>query len=181
MWKHLTSDPFILDAISHCHIGFDTKPIQDPSNVNLQCKFTDAQQTIIDTEIAKFLNKRIIKPSEHESGEFISPIFTTPKKDGSHWVIFNLKALSASVTYYHFKMDTLETAIRLMTPGCFMTSIDLTDAYYLVPMALEHKKYLKFVWRNQLYAFTCLPMGLTSSPRIFTKILKPRHVRDITS
>ena len=60
-----------------------------------------------------------------------------------------------------------------MTPGCFMTSIDLKDAYYSVPMALEHQKYLKFVWRNQLYAFTCLPMGLTSSPRIFTKILKP--------
>ena len=32
---------------------------------------------------------------------------------------------------------------------------------------------LKFLWRDQLYAFTCLPMGLTSSPRIFTKILKP--------
>ena len=64
-------------------------------------------------------------------------------------------------------MDTSET------PGCFMTSIDLKDAYYSVAMALEHKKCLKFVWRNQLYAFTCHPMGLTSSPRIFTKILKP--------
>ena len=113
----------MLDAISHCHIDFDTEPIQDPSNVNPQCKFTDAQQTIIDTEIAKFLNKRIIKPSEHERGEYISSIFTTPKKDGSHRVIFNLKALNASVTYYHFKMDTLETAIRLMTPGCFIIII----------------------------------------------------------
>ena len=68
------------------------------------------------------------------------------KKDGSHRVKFNLKAVNASVTYYHFKMDTLETAIRLMTPGCFMTSIDLKDAYYSVPMAVEHQKYLKFVW-----------------------------------
>ena len=59
--------------------------------MNPQCKLTDAQQTIIDTEIAKFLNKRIIKPSEHESGEF----FTTPKKGGSHRVIFNLKASNA--------------------------------------------------------------------------------------
>ena len=70
-------------------------------------------------------------------------------------------------------MDTLETAIRLMTPCCFMTSIDLKDVYYSVPIADEHQKYLKFLWRDQLYAFTCLPMGLTSSPRIFTKILKP--------
>ena len=76
-------------------------------------------------------------------------------------------------------MDTLETAIRLMRPGCYMTSIDLKDAYYSIPIAEEHQKYLKFIWRDQLYAFTSLPMGLTSSPRIFTKVLKPvfSHLR----
>ena len=54
-----------------------------------------------------------------------------------------------------------------------MTSIDLKDAYYSIPVAEEHQKYLKFIWRDQLYAFTSLPMGLTSGPRIFTKVLKP--------
>ena len=53
-----------------------------------------------------------------------------------------------------------------------MSSIDLTDAYYYIPIAPEHQKYLKFMWRGQLYQFTCLPMGLTSSPRIFTKLMK---------
>jgi hypothetical protein len=141
--------------------------------VRRQCNFAHAEQVIIDVEIDKLLKKGIITPSKPESAQFISPIFTTPKKDGSHRVIFNLKTLNKSVAYYHFKMDTLETAIRLMTPCCFMTSIDLKDAYYSVPIAPEHQKYLKFMWRDQLYAFTCLPMGLTSSPRIFTKILKP--------
>jgi hypothetical protein len=141
--------------------------------VRRQCNFAHAEQVIIDVEIDKLLKKGIITPSKPESAQFISPIFTTPKKDGSHRVIFNLKTLNKSVAYYHFKMDTLETAIRLMTPCCFMTSIDLKDAYYSVPIAPEHQKYLKFMWRDQLYVFTCLPMGLTSSPRIFTKLLKP--------
>ena len=70
-------------------------------------------------------------------------------------------------------MDTLETAIRLMRLGCYMTSIDLKDAYYSIPIAEEHQKYLKFIWRDQLYAFTSLSMELTSTPRIFTKVLKP--------
>lgn len=60
-----------------------------------------------------------------------------------------------------------------MRPGCYMTSIDLKDAYYSIPIAPEHHKYLKFIWKDQLYAFNSLPMGLSSSPRIFTKILKP--------
>ena len=103
----------------------------------------------------------------------ISPIFVRPKKDGSHRVILNLKKLNEAVSYHHFKMDALETAIKLMRPGCYMTSIDLKDAYYSIPIASEHQKFLKFVWKDQLYAFNSLPMGLSSSPRIFTKILKP--------
>ena len=58
-------------------------------------------------------------------------------------------------------MDTLETAIMLIRPSCFMKSIDLKDAYYSIPVALEHQKYLKFIWRDQLYAFTSLPMVLS--------------------
>ena len=100
--------------------------------------------------------------------------FCDPKKEtGKVRVIFNLKHLNEAVTYRKFKMDTLESAIKLMKPGCFMTSIDLRDAYYSVPITPEHRKYLKFMWRGVLYQFTSLPMGLTSSPRIFTKILKP--------
>ena len=127
------------------------------------CSFTEIEQTIIDNEVV----------SSHEDGQVISPIFTRRKKDGSHRVIFNLKKLNESVTYHHFKIGTLETAITLMRPKCYMTSIDLKDAYYSIPIAEEHQKYLKFIWRHQLYAFTSLPMGLTSSPRIFTTVLKP--------
>ena len=60
-----------------------------------------------------------------------------------------------------------------MRPGCYVTAIDLKDAYYSIPIAPEHQTYLKFIWKDQLYAFNSLPMGLSSSPRIFTKILKP--------
>ena len=103
----------------------------------------------------------------------MSPIFTRVKKDGSHRVIFNLKKLNESVSYHHFTMDTLETALKLMTENCCMTSLDLKNPYYSIPIAKEHQKNLKFVWNSELYAFTCLPMGLCSSPRVFTKLMKP--------
>ena len=54
-----------------------------------------------------------------------------------------------------------------------MASIDLKHAYYTIPIAQEQQKFLKFVWNDQLYEFTALPMGLSSSPRIFTKVMKP--------
>ena len=54
-----------------------------------------------------------------------------------------------------------------------MASIDLRDAYYSVPIDIEYQKYLKFYWNGCLYQFTCLPNGLSSGPRLFTKIVKP--------
>ena len=173
MWEKITSDPFILDTVTHCHIQFDFDPEPHFSATRPHSSFTEFEQAIIDNEIEKFLQKGIIRLSSFEDGQVISPIFTRPKKDGSHRVIFNLKRLNESVSYHHFKMDTLETAIKLIRPSCFMTSIDLKDAYDSIPVALEHQKFLKFTWRDQLYVFSCLPMGLSSSPRIFTKVMKP--------
>lgn len=74
---------------------------------------------------------------------------------------------------HSFKMESLNCAILLIKQNCFMGSIDLTDAYYTVPVAKEHRKYLRFTWRNSLYEYTCLVNGLASAPRYFTKLLKP--------
>ena len=70
-------------------------------------------------------------------------------------------------------METIQTCISLMKPGCYMASIDLRDAYFSLPVHASHQKYLKFMWKGTLYKFTCLPQGLGCSPRVFTKVLKP--------
>lgn len=54
----------------------------------------------------------------------------------------------------------------------FMGSIDLKDTYFLVPIRKSHRKFLRFVVNTQIYEFICLPFGLSSSPLVFTKIMK---------
>ena len=54
-----------------------------------------------------------------------------------------------------------------------MACIDLKDAYYPLPIRVNDRKYLKFQWNGKLFQFTCLPNGLFSEPRKFTKIFKP--------
>jgi len=103
----------------------------------------------------------------------VSTIVLRPKTDGSFCMILNLKQFNESVEYHHFKMDTLETVTRMTKPGCFMASVDLKDAYYTVSIHSDHQKYLKFMFNGTLYQYMCLPNGLSSAPRIFTKLLKP--------
>ncbi|WAQ94142.1 hypothetical protein MAR_006613 [Mya arenaria] len=49
----------------------------------------------------------------------------------------------------------------------------LKDAYYTVNVSEEFRKYLRFIWRGQLYQYTCLANGLAGAPRKFNKLLKP--------
>ena len=170
-WLKLTSDPEILDIVSGYSIEFSETPSHKQIQQNHQC--SSVEQHAIDTEISKLFKKGVIIRSLHERGEFISPIFVCPKKDGTHRMILNLKALNVYVEFHHFKMDTLWSVIKLIKPNCFMASVDLKDAYYTVPVALASQKFLKFEWKGQLYQYTCLPNGLSSCPRKFTKLLKP--------
>ena len=72
----------------------------------------------------------------------------------------------------HFKMKTLKTAIESKRQDCYFASVDLADAYYSIPVCKGDRKYFRFFHKGQKFQFTALVMGLTSSPRIFTKILK---------
>lgn len=88
-------------------------------------------------------------------------------------MILNLKEFNKSVEHHHFKMDTLDTVTKMIKPGCYVASVDLKDAYYTVPIQEDHQNFLKFGYKVCLYKYTCLPNGLSSAPRIFTKMIKP--------
>ena len=95
--------------------------MQTPRAVKLSSKESD----IATTEIKKLLTKGVIREATHVPGEFISTIFTRPKKDGSHRLILNLKKLNEHIVYHHFKMDSLHSATQLMKPNCWMAVLDL--------------------------------------------------------
>ncbi len=51
--------------------------------------------------------------------------------------------------------------------------VDIKEAFYSIPLRVSDRKLFRFMWRGQKYQFTCLVMGLSTSPRVFTKVLKP--------
>ena len=69
-------------------------------------------------------------------------------------------------------MDTLNTALGMVRKNYYMASIDLTHAYYSVPVATVDQTYLMFHFEGIRYKYVCLPNGLSPTPRIFTKLMK---------
>ena len=170
-WKNITVDEEIIQMVSGVDISFDDLPKTVEFTQN-RC-FSKDQTVAIQNEIESLLKKGVIQRVEHSEHERISPIFVVPKKDGKWRMILNLKDLNKDIQYHHFKMETLKDALSLVKEGCFMSSLDLKDAYFSVHVNEASQQYLKFKWENQLYAFTAFPNGLSCCPRLFTKLLKP--------
>ena len=182
VWKQLTSDDDILSTVMGMSIDFCDEPVQHYLPKSVRSK---SEVCIITGEINKLLLKGVLEVTHHCDNEIISDIFLRDKKDGSHRMILNLKNLNLYAAKFHFKMDTLHTITKLIEKNCFMASIDLKDAYYSVPIAREDRKYLRFIWQDTLFQFTCLPNGLSCAPRKFTKLMKPAltdlHLRGYVS
>ena len=169
-WKELTSDYWILNIIKGYQLEFENIPTQLIMPHPLV--FSSEENEYVQKEIDKFISKTIIQPVTPIEDQYVSNIFVRPKKDGTYRVILNLKQLNLDIEQIHFKMETFKTAITNITQNCWFGSVDLKDAYYSVSINEKDRKYLRFYWNGVLYEYTCLPNGLTTAPRIFTKILK---------
>lgn len=170
-WCTITDDKIILSAIKGYKLPFHSLPVQTKEPVNLKMSLSDICK--VDESIKPMLMNGALIKVKDEAGQFISKVFTVPKPNGRHRLVINLKKLNEFVESPHFKMEDHRSASSLITEGNYLASVDLKDAYYLIPIASQHQKYLRFRWKESLYQYTCVPFGLNAAPRLFTKLLKP--------
>ena len=170
MWQKLTADPHILNIVSGWEIPFHSRPYQPSPSKPLP--HSEQEQIAIDQEIFEMHQMGVITQVTHSSDQFVSSIFTRPKKGGKVRTIINLKKLNQFIPYQHFQMEGLKQAKHMLHQGDLLVKIDLKNAYWSVPIAQKDQKYLRFEWRGHLWQFTVLAFGLGPAPRIFTKLMK---------
>ena len=149
----------------------ETTPYQIEKPANIYTKSDNTSR--LQEEVNKLLTSGAIEKCNTTKEQFVSSVFLRPKSDGSQRFIINLKNFNYFVKKEHFKIEDLRTAINLLNKSDYMCRLDLKDAYLLVPMHEQSKKWLRFEFNEQLYQFNSLPFGLSSAPFIFTKIIKP--------
>jgi len=171
-WRDISPDPWILDVIEHGYrLELESPPHQLSFPNNLV--FTDQQRELCTREVEGMLAKGAIVPVLRENVTFISGIFVVPKPSGGWRPVINLKSVNKCIVYRHFKMEGLSTVRHLISPEDWLAKLDLTDAYFTVPLHPSHQPFLQFLWDNVFYQLTFLPFGLSSAPWAFTKVLKP--------
>ena len=138
-WESITSDQYILDSVRGLRIPFSNLPTQNVVPKEINC--SKVEMCAINREIEKYVKEGIIEEVAYQHDQYISQIFPRMKKSGKTRIILNLSKLNLDVKYQHFKMESLSSVLRLMEKGCFMSSIDLKDAYYSVPIDKSDRKF----------------------------------------
>ena len=107
------------------------------------------------------------------SNEFYLLDLPGRKRGGGQRPVINLRALNQYVQVEHFKIEGLHLVPDLLQQRDWMVKMDLKDAYLQIPIHPDHQHLLQFIWGQKHFKFQCLPFGLSSAPRVFTKLLKP--------
>ena len=124
-------------------------------------------------QIESLLLKQAIEEVHNPTPGFYSRLFLAPKKTGDWRPVIDLSLLNTYLISPHFRMETPASILRSMVDGAWTSSLDLKDAFFHVPVARAHRKFLRFRFGHRHFHFRALPFGLTTSPYLFTRLVKP--------
>lgn len=173
-WESLLQDPSVTRTVQEgVLLRFkDSRPPLRRSPLAFPTSANAAQQ--LEVVVRQLLDKQAIEPVQDCSTPgFYSRLFVVPKATGGVRPIIDLSALNRYVDAPHFQMETADSIRSAIQPGEWITSIDISDAYFHIPLAPAVRHYFRFVVSDRVYQFRALPFGLSSAPREFTLVLRP--------
>jgi Reverse transcriptase (RNA-dependent DNA polymerase) len=126
--------------------------------------------------VVEFLGVGLDKPP---SIVYVNPIFVVPKPGPKLFrFICDMRLVNEGLDPPRFKLENVDTMLRMSGKNWFAATIDLSQAFYHLHIAEESRKYFGFQFEGNFYRFTCLPFGCSISPYAFTRVMEVA-VRDL--
>ena len=170
-WCKITKDSFVLNIVKN---GYKIQTLNSVLSIkNYVSNPSLSKRDSLNEEINSLLEPDFISKVEHYPDHTVSRVFLVPKKDGGNRLILDLSALNNHINKVSFKMEDKITISSLIESNDYFASIDLKSAFHIIPLHNDSKKLVVFEIFGQRYCFNFLPFGLTSAPRVFSKVLKP--------
>lgn len=130
-WTNITLDPWVLKQLARV-IKLNLYP--HPRNTSLGSNGIILLLLKGRPSVRKSSFVSAIRKCSFDETQFVSNLSLVPKTSGEMRPVINLKCLNSFLEYFHFKMENINSLIDFLWPNDFITTIDLKDAYFTVPM-----------------------------------------------
>ena len=176
-WKEFQASRGIRKLVQFGYkMKFDSMPKLTQPRAVYATSLPEEQMKVVRASVAEFVAKgavrKLSKAEAKQKPGFYSKLFTVPKPNGTWRMIIDMRKLNSHIAKKKFKMQGLKDVRSSLKPNMYGCVIDISDAYYHVSIHRKSRKYTRFMLDGDVYEYLGLPMGLTCSPRIFTKISK---------
>jgi hypothetical protein len=161
-------------TLGHCHIqrvSIDTpdidsgraRPPCDPVKNRPPCEM----DALLEAN-AKLLKNRLVEPARSPFNANPVPI---PKPDGTYRQVLNWTRLNMLTTKDTYPLPNIECNLNALGKANWFTTLDLLQGFHQVELTDDAKPKTAYTLGNNQYQFTRLPMGLTSSPGAFMRLV----------
>ncbi|KAI8442411.1 hypothetical protein MSG28_005925 [Choristoneura fumiferana] len=151
-------------------IPFKKKPPLQHLTQNMLNRFTTRTSPEMSAIIKDLKEKAVLEVPPVLNSSFLSKMFLIKKADGSMRPIFDLRGLNQYVATKHFQLVSQLDVADFLQMNDWMTKIDLHQAYFHLPIAETHRRFLRVYYNQEVLQLTALPFGLSSAPRTFAAV-----------
>lgn len=124
---------------------------------------------IINKQVEELLAKGQIEPS---ASPYCSPIVLVKKKDNSWRMCVDFRKINENSERDAYPMPHIPSILNRLKKARYVSSIDLKQGYWQVPIRAEDRQYTAFVVPGKgLYQWRVMPFGLHSAPATFQRLL----------
>ncbi|XP_071101021.1 uncharacterized protein [Haliotis cracherodii] len=124
---------------------------------------------VVAKEIQSMLDMGVIEPSH---SPYASPIVLVKKADETYRFCTDFRKLN-QVTVFDAEPIPLADSVFARLRHCkYLTKIDVSKAYWQIPMEESSKELTAFITPDGLYQWKVMPFGVVNAPAVFSRLMR---------
>ena len=166
-------DVFDLDKKPNIqHTKSTTCKINTGENLPIRSSYrqTDpVEDRIIFNHIKEMAERGVIQPSK---SPWASPILLADKKNGKVRFCIDYRRLNNVTIQDAYPLPKMDEIFKVLGNSSYFSTLDLTDAFWSIPVAEDDRQKTAFTSKYGLWEFTSMPFGLTNAPAIQQRFIE---------
>ena len=124
---------------------------------------------VLHSGLEEWLKQGVVEPSR---SPWASPVLLIKKKDGSYRWVVDLRQVNRLTKSDAYPLPRVNSILDQLRDARFMSSIDLSSAYFQIPLEESSKEKTAFIVPGKgLYQFTRMPQGLVTSAATWQRFI----------